>query len=237
MSIKWVERVEGLLFDLDGLLVNTERLHFSAYIKVLDKRGYFLNWNFSTFCRMAHKGANTLQDAIYAHFPQLQKDTPDWQEIYQEKKATYLQMLKEGNIECMPGIDRLLEVIKSKKIKCCVVTNSPREETALIRQALPQLDIIPSWVTREQYKRPKPCPDAYLVALKKFKRKQENIIGFEDSWRGLKALQNAGIRCVLISPSSHLPAHEEIQKDTICFDSFEDIPDNIDFFDPTEKPL
>ena len=232
MSIQWVKQFEGLLFDLDGLLVNTEKLHFSAYIKVLESRGYSLNWNFSTFCRMAHRGTNSLQDAIYAYFPQLQKNASYWQEIYQEKKTTYLQMLKEGNIEYMPGVDRLLQIIKSKEIKCCIVTNSPQEETTLIRQALPQLDVIPLWVTREQYERPKPDPDAYLVALKKLKRKQENIIGFEDSWRGLKALQSAGIKGVLICPSSHLPVYEEMPKDTIRFDSFEEIPDKIELFNP-----
>lgn len=230
MSIQWIEQFKGLLFDLDGLLVNTERLHFSAYKKILDRRGYLFNWNFSTFCRIAHRGVNSLQNAVYAYLPQLKKRFPDWEEIYQDKKIAYLQILKEGNIECMPGVDRLLQVIKKKEIKCCIVTNSTKEETDLIRQFLPQLNVIPFWITREQYERPKPDPDAYLVAMQKLNEKQENIIGFEDSWRGFNALKRAGIKRVLICPASHLSMHEEIPKDVIHFDSFEKIPDKIGFY-------
>lgn len=116
MPIQWVEQFKGVLFDLDGLLVNTEKLHFSAYKKILDRRGFFLNWDFSTFCRIAHKGVNSLQNAVYDYLPQLQKKFPDWKEIYQDKKEAYLQILKEEKIECMPGVDRLLQVIKKKKL-------------------------------------------------------------------------------------------------------------------------
>jgi len=159
--VKWIKQFKGILFDLDGLLVNTEELHYAAYKKVLKRRGYILDWSFSTFCNLAHSGINSLRDAIHAYYPQLLTNALDWQDICREKKVIYLEILRMGNIEYMPGVERLLQVIAAEKIKCCVVTNSPLEETIIIRHALPHLNRIPFWITREQYANPKPNPDAY----------------------------------------------------------------------------
>ena len=76
------------LFDFDGLLVNTEPLHYQAYINALAKRGHSVNLSFSNFCELAHYNSSAWREALYAAIPDLE---PNWAILYEEKKGAYLE--------------------------------------------------------------------------------------------------------------------------------------------------
>ncbi|MBI3211630.1 MAG: HAD family phosphatase, partial [Simkania negevensis] len=83
----WIERYELFLFDFDGLLVDTEPLHFEAYRKLCQERGFELEWDFKTFCKIAHAKASGTRDALYELFPDLFRQEPNWAILYAEKKG------------------------------------------------------------------------------------------------------------------------------------------------------
>ncbi len=220
--MEWIRHFQLFLFDFDGLLVNTEQLHFEAYLEMCRRRGLELKWDFEQFCGAAHFDATALRDAIYAEFPQLHAQEPRWEVLYDEKKRAYMQLLKSGRLCLMPGVERLLQALAQGEIKRCVVTHSPKEQIDYIRGVLPQLDLIPHWITREHYQNPKPAPDSYLAAIERFAARGDQIIGFEDSMRGLKALRETPAHAVLISTFIH-PQCEEAP---VHFHTFEEIPSN-----------
>ncbi|HSX13952.1 MAG TPA: HAD family phosphatase [Chlamydiales bacterium] len=214
----WIHKFQLFLFDFDGLLVNTEHLHYQAYINMLALRGCHINWSFSQFCSLAHMNAEALREQIYAEFPTLE---PDWKILYAEKKAIYLELLKSGKVELMPGVSELLQELEKAKIERCVVTNSLLEQIQMIRSQQPLLKKIPHWITREDYDQPKPNPECYLRAIELFGKKGDRIIGFEDSLRGLAALQQTPALPILICSTQH-PLLKEA-KGAIHFQSFTDI--------------
>src|ERR1700733_13424255 len=165
MSLDWIHKYQLFLFDFDGLLVNTEELHFAAYVAMCKQRGFALNWSLARFFEAAHFSATGLRDAIYAEQPLLREQEPRWEVLYAEKKEAYMRLLASGNLSLMPGVASLLEELERAKIKRCVVTNSPQEQVELIRNALAPLRSIPHWITREQYQKPKPDPECYLKAI------------------------------------------------------------------------
>jgi beta-phosphoglucomutase-like phosphatase (HAD superfamily) len=71
------------------------------------------------------------------------------------------------------------------------------------------LESIPVWITREQYTHPKPAPDAYLKAVELLADPGDRIIGFEDTMKGVKALQAAGVQPVLICDKEHPQLEQE----------------------------
>lgn len=196
----WIHKFQLFLFDFDGLLVNTERLHYQAYINMLRGRGCDIDWSFSKFCTLAHLNASALKDQIYAEFPLLD---PDWGVLYAEKKQIYFSLLESGKVELMPGVEILLQKLSEAGIQRCVVTNSLLEQIQIIRSGLPVLNTIPHWITREDYEKPKPNPECYLRAIELYGKERDRIIGFEDSIRGLSALQQTPALSVLICPSDH----------------------------------
>ncbi len=195
----WVSHYDLILFDLDGLLVDSELLHFAAFREVMGSKGIALPWSFSEYSQRAHFTRTGLREAAYREFPQLAAIEPSWDQIVAERKAAYMKLLQRGELSLMPGVESLLDSITSRKILSCVVTNSPAEQVERLQRDLPALTQIPHWITREAYRDPKPAPDGYLEALGRYAPHEgAKVIGFEDSARGLEALSHAHVPGVLI---------------------------------------
>lgn len=209
--MQWIFRYQLFLFDFDGLLVDTERLHYQAYIDMCVHRGFRLPWSFHRYSEAAHHESTGLRDQIYAEFPELQLQEPDWHVLYEEKKRLFLALLEQGTVPLLPGVKELLLALQRANIKRCVVTHSATSLIEKIRKQNPILDTIPEWITREDYSHPKPHPECYQIAIKKLKERGDSIIGFEDSPRGLQALLETEAKPVLICPADS-PYLEQVLK-------------------------
>jgi len=202
--MQWIQQFDLFLFDFDGLLVNTEELHFAAYREMCQQRGYRLDWTLFEFFQAAHFDAAGLKEAIYRKFPELQKQEPRWEVLYAEKKQRYQELLEKGDLSLMPGVAEVLKALERAGKRRCVVTNSTQLQADLIKEKIPLLKTIPHWFTRESYREPKPHPECYLTAINVLGQPGDRVIGFEDSTRGLQALREAGVAsALLIGPSDH----------------------------------
>lgn len=186
------------LFDFDGLLADTERLHYAAYKRMLAEHDVDFNWSFDRYCSMAHYHATALRDALYEEFPQLGSPSSTWDRLYAEKKAAYISLVEEAPVPLMPGVKELLEHLAKQGVQRCVVTHSAKPLVDGIRAQQPILDSIPHWFTREDYKQPKPAPDGYLKAIDRLGRPGDRVIGFEDTPRGLSALLGTDATPVIV---------------------------------------
>ena len=101
--MQWINRYQLFLFDFDGLLVDTERLHLEAYVEMCRARGFELTWNLSQFCRVSHAKALGTREALYAEFPALLESESSWEVLHQEKKEAYERLLRAGRLKLMPG--------------------------------------------------------------------------------------------------------------------------------------
>jgi beta-phosphoglucomutase len=218
--MQWIQKYDLFLFDFDGLLVNTEDLHFAAYREMCQRRGCNLDWTLSKYFEVAHFSATGLKEQLYKKFPELFKQEPSWDVLYVEKKACYQELLEKGNLSLLPGVEEVLIALEKVGKRRCVVTNSPKIQVDLIKEKLPILNTIPIWFTRETYQNPKPHPEGYMMAIKQLGQPGDNVIGFEDSTRGLQSLQSAGVKTsLLICPSDH-PQMKEGKFEKIYFPSF-----------------
>ncbi len=223
-GMHWIQEYDLILFDFDGLLVNTEQLHFEAYRLMCRARGVDLSWDFEKYCSFAHADSKGLREQIYLENPGLQQSEPRWEVLYEEKKKAYLELLSQGGLELMPGVEWLLQLLAEQKVSRCVVTNSFREQIEAIRGQLPILQTIPYWITREDYTRLKPDPEPYQTALKRLSKPGDRVIGFEDTLRGWEALHAAGIPGIVVS-SCLSPAFRSILANlgVLQLGSFEDL--------------
>lgn len=201
--MNWIRKYQLFLFDFDGLLVNTEDLHYQAYINMCAKRGVHLDWDFDRYSEAAHHSATGLRDQIYADFPLLRAQEPDWSVLYDEKKKAFLNLLESGAAQLMPGAAHLIQELDRAKINRCVVTHSAKVIIDMLRKQHGVLNLIPQWITREDYSNPKPDPQCYQIAIDRYAKPGDRIIGFEDSPRGLNALMGTSATPVLICPESY----------------------------------
>lgn len=222
--MKWIHKYQLFLFDFDGLLVNTEAIHHQAYIQMCAYHGFDLKWNFEQFTQFAHHPGIKINESIYREFPSLQEI--DWKILYEEKQQIFLKRIKEQSVELMPGVAELLVQLNLAQINCCVVTNSPKNFIDSIKEKNPLLDSIPHWITREKYTFPKPHSECYQLAIDNLAKSHERIIGFEDTLKGLTALQGTKAKAVLICPETH-PHFNDFKHEKIThFSSFQDITED-----------
>lgn len=221
--MQWINNYQLFLFDFDGLLVNTEHLHFQAYANMLKKRGVSLEWDFPTYLYNAHLESTGLRDSICAEYPKLLEVEPRWEVLYEEKKREYFDLLSSGKIEIMQGAEALLKALDKADIQTVVVTNSLKEQTDSIRANLPILNTIKHWVTREQYNSPKPDPECYLRAIELYGKKGDKIIGFEDSIKGLKSLLKTPAKPVLVCPKHHPQLEMILDSSVVHYESLDQI--------------
>ncbi len=225
--MKWIEHYQLFLFDFDGVLVNTEELHYRAYLKMCTARGFSLKWDQRKYMGYALYSATAIKENVYREFPELQQMEPSWDVLYQEKKRAYYELLQTEGPPLMPGVAELLEALAAAGKKRCVVTHSPKEQIDFIKSKHPILNSIPNWITREHYSQPKPHPECYQKAISLFKSPDDRVIGFEDSPRGLKALLGAEAEGILLSEffdaAEIKRLAEEIGRKFYSFRSFSEI--------------
>jgi len=221
--LEMLEKTDFILLDFDGLLVNTEHLHYRAYLQAIEQLGSKLTLSFDEYLEISLAGAQAIKTVIDSQCLDLAKKRVTWEHVYALKKQTLIQLVKEKPAELMPGVLSLLKWVKEKDGKAAVVTNSPKSLIDLVKEKQPQLQQIPHWITREEYKEPKPNPECYLLAMKRFCKAGDRVIGFEDSPKGMRALISAQAHAVMVCPFKHIKSSEFEEKGFKRFYSLQEI--------------
>lgn len=224
--MQWIHDYQLFLFDFDGLLVNTEEIHYQAYQRMCAKHGVKLDLGFENYCKIAHYFSEGLSTRLYELYPDLKVQQPSWEILYAEKKQAMIDLLNEGAVQLMPGVDKLLKALQKASIKRCVVTHSAIELIDIIRKQHAIFDTIPVWITRELYSKAKPDSECYLKAIEMLGDPSDNIIGFEDSIRGLRALRGTRAKPVIVCEPNYPEIPELVAEGVAYYRTFADIPDD-----------
>jgi beta-phosphoglucomutase len=225
-NISWLNDFRLFLFDFDGLLVNTEELHYLAYKKMMAARGIILTWNLARYCQSAHYTSQQLREDLFDEFPELKKQDSSWERLYAEKQTEMKTLLEHGAVHLMPGVDILLRQLQQEQIPQCVVTHSPEVLISLVRRQHPILNRIPYWITRDDYNHPKPHSECYEIAIKRHSQPGDLVIGFEDSPRGLTALLATAAKPLLITEIPYPEIPSFLSQGVQHFKSLKELVDN-----------
>lgn len=194
-----------VLFDFDGVLVDTEATHQAAYAAALAAQTppHTLTWSFGEYCQNAHWGEERLEAALRAAAPDSMRSV-EWAPFYATKRAAFVRLVDaEQRPRLMPGVQDVLRVLSDASIPTAVVTNSADDLIRSIRnieQCGADLERIGTWFTRGKYKLAKPHPECYIESTRELLALHIadessvaplRVIAFEDSPRGLKAIIGA----------------------------------------------
>lgn len=178
-----------LLFDNDGVLVETEPYYYKANVKALKDIG--VNLDFDTYMEIMARGGTAWEVASKQGFSQKAIDKQRFiRDIY------YQEFIQTQQIE----IDGVLEVLDklSKDYKMGIVTTSRRVDFDLVHDQREIVKYMDFTLCVEEYPLSKPHPDPYLAGMKKFNATKDECLIIEDSQRGLNAAVNAEIECVVV---------------------------------------
>ncbi|EPP35435.1 HAD hydrolase, IA, variant 3 family protein [Chlamydia ibidis] len=199
-----IDQFDVFLFDLDGLVLNTEPIFYRAFLEAWESYSVPLSMDFCTYYHLSMLGREKFQECVIEDFPASKGFFP---KCFEDRERLYRNLVNEVVPELMPGIETFLKCLISKNKICGVVTNSSKEVTTRFLSKIPTLELFHFWVTREDYPRSKPYPDSYQYAYRTFVRQEQKVVGFEDSIKGLRALSKIPATMVAINPMMSLTTH------------------------------
>jgi HAD superfamily hydrolase (TIGR01509 family) len=178
-----------ILWDHDGVLVDTERWYFVATRDVL--RGLGIELSQQTYLDLATRGRSCwdlcreagIADAEIAGHRAL-------------RDSLYQGHLRTQAIE-IDGVADVLSVL-ARSFQMAVVTTSRRADFELIHASRDLLGFFRFVLTVEDYQRAKPHPDPYLAGLERLGARPEEAVAIEDSARGLRSALAAGLDCIVV---------------------------------------
>jgi beta-phosphoglucomutase-like phosphatase (HAD superfamily) len=198
------------IFDLDGVIINSEFLHYECYKESLkNNNNYELTWN--EYCKIHH----SLDYSFEEKFPE------NYKKMYYEKNNLYKNIINE--VSLIAGFELFFNLLIKYGKNICIVTDASDEIFNLICLKYPFLKKSNYIITRNQVNKRKPDSSCYLTLLNKLSDDIENheIIAFEDSYKGWTSANNAIYNCVLVNNETYV-YYETINAQNSIYD-FENI--------------
>ena len=182
----------AIICDLDGLLVDSEPLHWKAYQSVLGQYGLDINKEMfiESWLSGKHYGTTFYLNKVGIN------DSAEIAEIREQKSDKFIE-LATGILPLMPGVEEFLDMLGENEIPCAVGTGGHSKEYDFTKEEC-GLDRIKVWVGGDDVKHNKPAPDIFLGAAEKLGVKPENCIIFENSDIGMSSGLAAGMKVVVI---------------------------------------
>ncbi len=182
-------RIKAILWDMDGVIVDSGEFHYAAYVKVLAKRGVTLDRERYYGSLFGRRNWDILRDVL--------GDLPDDEirAIAEDKERTFRELVK-GKISALPGAKELLQRAHEAGLKQSIVSSTPRENIELIVKSLGVGGWLDAIVGEEDSERGKPDPQPFTTAADRLGVPYEQCVVIEDAPEGVEAGKNGGMRTV-----------------------------------------
>jgi len=192
-----MRKPEAVIFDMDGVLIDSEPIHIDIEKKLFDKLGI------SVSAEIHRSYLGVAGDYMYQDLKtrfDLPGSVSELLRFDDAFRCEYFEQLNDLNLN--EGVLNLIRAIKESGLKLGVATSSSPALAAILLERceiLPFFDVV---VTTAEAGRSKPFPDVYLLAARKLGVSPANCIVFEDSPNGLSAAKKAGMFCIAVQTDS-----------------------------------
>jgi beta-phosphoglucomutase family hydrolase len=209
-------QLKGLVFDMDGTLVDNLEYHFMSFDEYARRKGLTLLEPMSLKLNGMHS-----DDVFRTMLGEEQCKKYSLDELNRGKEEVYRDMYR-GNIEPLPGILELLREAKERGVKCAIGSSGCRENVEFIIEGLGIADYIDVSISGSDVTHGKPHPEIFLTAIERMGLKPEECIVVEDAVNGILAGVAAGCKCLGITTTASAEVLTEAGAD-MCVDDYSTI--------------
>ena len=184
--------IEAIVFDFDGLIIDTETPEFDTWKEIFESYGVRLErrmWDYSI-------GRHSLDFDIYGHLAELSGETIDREVVRPRMRRRYLDRI-DGN-PILPGVEDYLESAKKMGMKLAVASSSTPGWAAGHLESRGLLSSFEFVLDAGDVMNAKPDPELYTMSLTRLGVRPQNAFAIEDSVNGLTAAKAAGLQCVVV---------------------------------------
>ena len=185
-------KLKGAIFDMDGVLIDTEKLYLRFWKEAAAEFGYDMRDEHVFAVRsMARKySIPKLKSLLGDDFPT--------EEVRSRRTELMNEYISKSGIETKKGLFRLLNHLRDTGIKIAVATATQRERTLSYLSRISALEFFDAVICGDMVNTGKPAPDIYLTAAAGLGLPPESCAAVEDSPNGLMAAHSAGCFTVMV---------------------------------------
>ena len=195
------DTITAVLFDMDGLVLDTEKLYTRFWQEAAKALGYPMTKEQALGMRSLNRGAGLAKMQSYfgpkVDYDKIRNKRIELMDVFVEREGVTLK----------PGIHELLDYLKEHGIKTAIATSSPMERTLLYLGSVGLEQSFDELVSGYMVEKGKPEPDIYLYAAEKLGVKPSECMVLEDSPAGILAAHRAGCLPVMV-PDQDRPDEE-----------------------------
>lgn len=221
-----MNKIEAVVFDMDGLMFDTERLWLNSVKRTNEVYGYNVPEELIIECMGKRK------DYIDIKLKEVLGNDFDTVEFRKLNVKYMNEDVEKNGLKIKKGLIELLDFLKLHNIKMAVASSSSYETISKrFKEANLSIEYFECIIGGDMVKEPKPSPQIYLKSCEVLGIKPENAIALEDSDYGIMSAHNAGMKAILI-PDIKNPAKEILE---ITYKKLEDLLQVINLFDFNTK--
>lgn len=183
--------INTVIFDMDGVIVDTEPVHKYAFFKHFKQIGLEIsNKEYDTFRGLSTKN-------LYQKIKDKYNLKQGVEELVQQKRNIFNQaFVEKKDLDLLPGMRNLIENLYKEKFQLILATSSARVTLTKVFNRFKLFPYFSHIVSGEDFPKSKPDPAIFLKAVELSKKTKQNCIIIEDSTNGVLAANAAGVFCI-----------------------------------------
>jgi len=205
MVLQALRRPDAVIFDFDGVIVDTEPLHYRAFRKVLDPMGFGFTWQEYVETYMGFDDRDAFREAFRVRGKTL--DDRRLSQLVDAKSLVFQDILRDG-VSAYPGVVPLIESLHASGLPMAICSGALRSDIDPILARLGISRCFPQIVTADEVRKSKPDPECYTLAFQKLSLAYPSAIStpgrclaIEDTPAGIFAAKRAGLKVLAVSNS------------------------------------
>lgn len=193
--------MKAFIFDMDGVIFDSERLYIDCCIEVAEKLGM------DQIVETCHRCIGVTTEVTRAILLETYRDIDLVDRFREQSVALVRSKIDSGLLELKPGVRELLDFLRAKG---CHIAIASSTRTDIVEKELADAGLIGYFsavVGGDRAQRSKPNPDIFLKAAELLGEKPENCVVIEDSFNGIRAAKTAGMTAIMV-PDQLVPDEE-----------------------------
>ena len=197
-----MKKVDAIIFDMDGVLIDSERISFKCFQEVFKEYNYKIDEKF--YLKLIGRNVKSIKAIMEEEYG---NDFP-FDSIYKKKAKLALEITDKNGVIIKPGVHELLDYLNKENYKIAVATSTRRERALQLLEEAKIKEKVNYVICGDQVENSKPDPEIFLKAAKGLDVNPEKCIVIEDSDAGITAAHAAKMIGI------HVPDMKFLEDDT-----------------------
>ena len=182
-----MKSIKAVIFDMDGILIDTERISFNAFKEVL--KGYNYEMSEEFYLTMIGRNVKSIKEVMLSEYG----SSFPFDEIYEKKVKIAVETIDRDGVIIKPGVHELVDYLKDNNYRIAVATSTRKERAHYLLEQIGIKDKVDYIICGDQVVNSKPDPEIFLKAAKGIGIEPQNCMVIEDSDAGILAASRAGM--------------------------------------------